>query len=227
MTKMSATAFTAKPPANATKRQCGKVRRQQIAEAALRIISSRGLNRLTAAELAREVGIADGTIFRHFRDKQEIVLLAIGYLREILSQDLLPEHVPPLDRLESFVQNRLRLAEAHADLYALAFSDRLKEAAGERALALLTELAESTLTFVEDCLKAAQKEGTVDAQLPAHTLAIVLLGTIHASAALRTLRHWRTEDPPDAVWKTLKLLLSRSGAARPAAGEPEKRRADG
>ena len=117
--------------ASARKRLTGETRRQQIAEAALRIIAARGHGRLTAAELAREVGIADGTLFRHFKDMREIVALAVDTLRQLLLQDFPPPAgAPPLERLEQFVLSRVRLAQARPELYALAWGGRLAEATG-------------------------------------------------------------------------------------------------
>ncbi|MBI5548723.1 MAG: TetR/AcrR family transcriptional regulator [Deltaproteobacteria bacterium] len=204
--------MAAASPTTARKRQCGLVRRQQIAEAALRIIAARGLDRLTAAELAREVGIADGTIFRHFRDKAEIVTMAVEFLQQLLLQDFPPPlGLPPLDRLEDFVLSRLRMVEARPGIYALAFSDRLAEAAGERGLAGFAETMSRTRGFVEDCLRTAQDEDTIDPQLQVRPLALMVIGALHAAAAVRMLKPWRQEDPPEAVWQTIKLLLLRSG----------------
>ena len=53
--------------------QRSAVRRQQIADAALEVIAELGLRGFTTQAVAARVGITDGTIFRHFKDKQEIV----------------------------------------------------------------------------------------------------------------------------------------------------------
>jgi AcrR family transcriptional regulator len=209
--------------ATARKRECGEVRRQQIAAAALRIISGRGLHKLTAAELAREVGIADGTIFRHFRDKAEIVAMAVGYLEQLLGHDFPPATLSPLARLESFVLGRLRLIQAEPDLCALAFSDRLLEAGSEHGLAPLGELMRRTRLFVEECLRTAQADGTIDPRLRARTLALMIIGAIQSAATVYTLEPGRQEDPPEAVWQTLKTLLCRFAQVGPL----QERRVEG
>lgn len=201
--------------ASARKRLTGEARRQQIAEAALRIIAARGPGRLTAAELAREVGIADGTLFRHFRDMREIVSFAVGSLRSQLLQDFPPPPgAAPLERLEQFVLSRVRLAQARPDLHALAWGGRLAEATGELGTASLSEPMLQLRAFVEDCLREAQAEGSVDPDLPTRPLALLVMGCVHAAARGRPTEPWRRDEGPEAVWATLKSLLLRRPEAR-------------
>lgn len=65
-------------------RQTSDARRRQIAEAALSVIAEDGLARFTSAAIARKVGVTDGALFRHFADKDAIVLAAIDRVEEIL-----------------------------------------------------------------------------------------------------------------------------------------------
>lgn len=48
-----------------------------ILEAALKVFSEKGFNGATTAEIAREAGIAEGTIFRHFRSKKDLLLALV------------------------------------------------------------------------------------------------------------------------------------------------------
>ncbi|HDH53599.1 MAG TPA: TetR/AcrR family transcriptional regulator, partial [Nitrospirae bacterium] len=50
-----------------------KTRRAQIVQAALRIIGSRGVGALTTAAIAKEVGISEANLYRHFENKEEIL----------------------------------------------------------------------------------------------------------------------------------------------------------
>ena len=52
--------------ARSTERKPADDRRREIADAALRVIADHGLGRFTALAIAREVGITDAALFRHF-----------------------------------------------------------------------------------------------------------------------------------------------------------------
>lgn len=54
-----------------------KERRQDILEAALIVFAGNGYNGATTAEIARAAGIAEGTIFRHFATKKELLIAVL------------------------------------------------------------------------------------------------------------------------------------------------------
>ena len=47
-----------------------QIRREQIAEAAMSLVASQGLRRLSVAAVARRVGIVPSGIYRHFKSKE-------------------------------------------------------------------------------------------------------------------------------------------------------------
>jgi tetracycline repressor-like protein len=61
---------------------------QQILDAAQRLIEAGGFTRLTTSEIAREAGCAEGTIFKHFKRKDEnledIALAAIRFSDKLI-----------------------------------------------------------------------------------------------------------------------------------------------
>lgn len=60
-----------------------------ILDAAGRLLSLRGYKRMTMDDLAREVGIAKGTLYLHFSSKEELVLSHIDRLVARLKSELL------------------------------------------------------------------------------------------------------------------------------------------
>ncbi|MZP29733.1 TetR family transcriptional regulator [Heliobacterium undosum] len=57
-----------------------------IAEAALRVFTEKGFSAATTSEIAREAGISEGTIFRHFKTKKEILLaLLVPLIRNTIA----------------------------------------------------------------------------------------------------------------------------------------------
>lgn len=194
-----------------TPRRPTEERREQIAEAALRIISGRGVHRLTAMELAREVGIADGTIFRHFKDKQEIVRAAIAHLEGLLFKDFPPTEKEPLARLQAFFVQRLTMVQRLPAIFLAAFSDRLEEAAGDEAAGTVRALVDRSRQFMHACLAEAQAQGLVDPALPTEALVAVVMGTLQAAAfAHRTGHKKAARLEPQVAWRTLETLLRAS-----------------
>jgi TetR/AcrR family transcriptional repressor of bet genes len=55
-------------------------RRQQIVAGLLRVMSERGYERASVAEIARAAGLSPGLVHYHFKDKQEILLTLVEQL---------------------------------------------------------------------------------------------------------------------------------------------------
>lgn len=83
-----------------TVRKPTEERRREIAAAAIKIIGERGLREFTAAQLAEEVGIKDATIFRHFKDMNEVKEAALDRLQGLVDAAPDPMAANPLTRLE-------------------------------------------------------------------------------------------------------------------------------
>src|SRR5688572_16936359 len=55
-------------------------RRQQIVAGLLRVMSERGYERASVAEIARAASLSPGLVHYHFKDKQEILLTLVEQL---------------------------------------------------------------------------------------------------------------------------------------------------
>ena len=66
----------------------GEVRRDQIVQAALRIIGKKGVSSLTTAAIAKEVGVSEANLYRHFRNKDDIYFATVSQVREMIMGNL-------------------------------------------------------------------------------------------------------------------------------------------
>lgn len=180
-------------------------RRLQIAEAVLRIMSAPGGRPFTVAALAEEVGVAEGTLFRHFKTKAEIVDAAIDLLAAALETSFPPE-VPagaeggpaPLERLGMFVVQRLTLVRQRPEFLRLAFNDRLADAAGPEGAARIESIIGRSVHFIRDCMTEAQERGDVDADVPVMILVWMVIGVIRGASMPTT----QPGTPPDELHVT-------------------------
>ncbi len=80
-----------------------------ILETAARLFAEKGYIRTSTAILAKESGVAEGTIFRHFKSKEEIFIALVQQLRENMTRDVhqfldMQENEHGLERIISVIR---------------------------------------------------------------------------------------------------------------------------
>jgi AcrR family transcriptional regulator len=118
-------------------------REEEILEAAVRIFSEKGYSAATTSEIAKEAGIAEGTIFRYFKTKKDILNKVMVKLVEVLGERLITtrltkifeenKHKDEKEILKILLKDRLETAVKYFDmikvvLTEMQFHEDLREA---------------------------------------------------------------------------------------------------
>ena len=100
-------------------------RHQDILEAALLVFTQKGFNGSTTAEIARAAGVAEGTIFRHFATKKELLIevLKPKVLKGIIDLDKEFKEASPVEFFQCFLRNRLELINENDGLFRFMFAE--------------------------------------------------------------------------------------------------------
>jgi AcrR family transcriptional regulator len=109
------------------------LKKESLMKIVVQVLSREGLSGVTMDTVAREAGVAKGTLYTYFRNKQDLVreaieatiLPMIEMLNEILSSDLAPDR-----KLTSMTLNHLLYYEQHRDFFGIFVHDR--QAASQR-----------------------------------------------------------------------------------------------
>jgi AcrR family transcriptional regulator len=186
-------------------------RRREIADAVLKIVAERGLGRLTAAEIAREVGVSDAALFHHFRGMEEIVLAAIDRVEELLFEKRPPDGADPLERLRWFFRERVATIARHPGAGRLILSEVLTQVAPPSGVARVKAFRRRSFEFVRSCLHAAHAAGELAAGLDVANATVLVFGSLMALTQARDLV--APDGSPDVlagtVWRDLEQTLRR------------------
>lgn len=89
----------------------------KIMDAAIKLFYQKGYNGASTSEIAKEAGIAEGTIFRYFKTKKEILNQVLIKLIENLSQSLIT------DRMDMILKENK--GQSTRDILKIILSDRV------------------------------------------------------------------------------------------------------
>jgi AcrR family transcriptional regulator len=163
-----------------------EVRREQIAQAALTLIASKGVNGLNMAGLARRVGLGASSLYRHFASKDQVLDAVLELLRERLHGNLniaSQEGVSPLERLKRLLALHMHLILEYQALPRLFFSGDLYAGRPERK-ANLYGIVKSYLAEVAEIIRRGQKGNSIRLDLDPDAVSVVFLGLIQSTAIL-------------------------------------------
>jgi AcrR family transcriptional regulator len=207
-------------------KKSAEARRQEIADAALRVIAEQGLGRFTALAIAREVGLTDGALFRHFATKEAIVLAAIDRVGEILFDGFPPQGEDPIERLGAFFRRRVEMIGGHPGVARLVNSEDLARAAPPEGVARVAEFRRRSQAFVRSCLAEAGRRGLLAPGLTPAEAAVIVLGSLMALAHFPAVATAGEPVGPLSrrVWRALEGLLRGSRAGRAAVSGRERLR---
>ena len=93
------------------KKRITRQRQEQILEAALLVFSRRGFNGATIPEIAREAGVAVGTIYNYYQNKRDLFVAAIAkFIIEPFTKVI--RHIPvegDTSYISTIIENRLNV----------------------------------------------------------------------------------------------------------------------
>ncbi len=190
------------------------VRKREIVEGAIRILSRDGARAFTAKNVADAVGITSGAIFRHFVSMEAIIADAIALIEKLLDEDFPVGIDNPLKRLKVFFFNRTQTILTHQDISHLLLSDQIEYVGGVAAARRLTKAKARARKFVYDAILESEQTGATASGVNADVATIIVIGAILSMSHARTrvVDDAKSQDLTASVWTAIEQMLK---AGRP------------
>jgi len=196
-------------------RRTSSERQVQLTDAALHIIATRGIAALSTSSLAAQVGLSSGAIFKHFASLEALLDAVVARVEAVLESTYPPSTLPPVERLERFVQARSTAVGNQLGILRLVLSEQFQLALPRRGSARLAACVHKTRVFVLECVRQGQDAGELRRDLSADALAPIVMGTVQM-LALSPSKARRRDAEARAVLGSLLALLRPPTAARPS-----------
>ena len=173
-------------------RQSTVVRKHQIIEAVIHLVTTRGMEYVTIDAIAEQVGLTEGAIYRHFASKHQILTLLVDDIENNLVRKVEDAQIQG----ESALKNLEQILEAHLD----DVQDRratsfivIAEAMGFDGIGLgprVSQMLFNYLNIVQEVITRGVREGNIRGDLDVDAAATAFLGLVQSAATLWALNDY-------------------------------------
>jgi AcrR family transcriptional regulator len=167
------------------------IRREQITQAVFDIVVQHGVKGLTTSAIARQAGLSEGNLYRHFQNKNEILTSAVDRIGAGLLHNLeivvCSDSSNNLLKLKSLFALHLEYIEQNRGIARLVFSEEVhvgNNSLREKLLDTINEYAKG----VDGLIKEGQSNGTISKQMDSQALALTIIGMIQISTMRWSLK---------------------------------------
>lgn len=125
-------------------------RQIEIMEASGKILMDKGIKGLTTKNLAQEIGFSESALYRHFKDKEAIVLLLIQYLAKNINQrfeQILTTNGSEEEKYLSLFKSQFQFFKKNPHFIVIVLSDGLMDSSEEIKQNIQTLMQTNSKTF--------------------------------------------------------------------------------
>jgi AcrR family transcriptional regulator len=157
-----------------------QIRQEQIVQAGLSLVAGQGLKGLSMAGVASKVGLVPSAIYRHFKNKDQMLDAILNLIRDKLMGNVraICEETPySLERLKRLLMRHSRLILENQGIPRIVFSEDVYNGRPERKTRMY-EIVREHLDAVRDIVRQGQQEGIIRPEIDAGTVSVLFLGLI-------------------------------------------------
>ncbi|NEZ02706.1 TetR family transcriptional regulator [Wenzhouxiangella sp. XN201] len=192
-------------------RKSGEQRREEIVQAVIHLAAEKDGGQITAQAIADRVGIAQPTVFRHFKTRDRILEAVIEWIaRQLLGVvgSVAAGTGPADERLRQLLEQQLSFIAKHRGLPRLLFSERLHQENThlKRSVGRIMEAYSNT---VADLLRDGVASGVFRPDLDADETARLILAMIQGLVMRWSIHDFDFELPNESasLWRLLEPAL--------------------
>ena len=191
-------------------RKTTEIRREEILRAALFIVEQQGLDNLNTNAIAALIQLVPSAIYRHFKNKEEIIAALIDFIGERLQQNLqqaTTQEGTALERLKSLFELHVKLLQEEPSipriLYSLISSERNRELKKK----MLAEI-DAYVYETKKLLLQGKKAGEINPAVDVAAAAMMFLGMIQPLVILSQENKDVLDEYPQKLWQCYQRAIA-------------------
>jgi AcrR family transcriptional regulator len=189
------------------------VRKDQIVNAAKRLIIKHGSENLTVRAIANEVRLSEGALYRHFKSKRDILALLVDTIEADLLGDIKTNNIAGdsySNILDTILRGHISAIKQRQGISFQVIAEII--GLGDKKLnKRVSEIIAKYIDELKNLLRKGVESGELRDNLNLDGTALLLFGMIQGLINIWTLSNYETnlEESYEASWETLKESIKR------------------
>jgi TetR/AcrR family transcriptional regulator len=179
-------------------------RKEQIVNAARKLVIKMGSENVTVRRIAQEVGVSEAAIYRHFKCKRDILYLLVESIENNLIADIELQGHPAYGRLENVLLNHLSALEMRRGISFQVIAEIIS--LGDKKLNnRIYETINRYIEKLKELLVIEIEKGEVRSDINVEAAAVILFSVVQGLSNIWTLSNY-SFNPKDKFEPILNLL---------------------
>ncbi|MEM2936479.1 MAG: TetR/AcrR family transcriptional regulator [Candidatus Bathyarchaeia archaeon] len=187
-------------------RQVGK--HKKILQAAVKIFAEKGFYKAKISEIAREAGVADGTIYLYFKNKDDILIQLFEEEMDRMINSMREELLAfkdPLQKLSAFVHRHLQVVEENPRL-AEVIQVELRQS-NKFVKNYTNRKFQEYLNILEDIIREGQTEGLIRLDIDPGVAKRVIFGALDEMSTFWVLSKKKSGRAQEVARQVTELVI--------------------
>ena len=194
-----------------------EIRQEQIARAAMKLLALRGWQRISLAAIAREVGVVTSAVYRHFKNKDEVLDAVLDLVEQRFQANVGNSSKDPLARLRDVLMRHVDLITSGVPVPRIILSEAVF-AGHPRHRKRVQKIYQNYLVEIAVIFRDGQEQGLIQGKPSPETLSIMWLGLVQSPAILWLLGHGKFDlkQHCERAWQLFAAAIQIESSSAPS-----------
>jgi TetR/AcrR family transcriptional regulator, fatty acid metabolism regulator protein len=154
-------------------------RQQQIVETAIKIIANNGIQNLTTKNIAKEIGISEPALYRHFNSKLEILTAVINYFQIKMkpASEKLNNVSNSIKKIDKFMLEHLKIISNNPNFAKVIFSEANFQNE-ENLILKMNNMMNQSHKILETIVKSGQQKNEIRSDISSLSIIRMVIGAM-------------------------------------------------
>ena len=188
-------------------------RQIEIIEAATQLIGKNGVHSLTTKSLAKEMGFSEPALYRHFKNKVDILNSVLQYFKSNIGDYILPilsADTTGIEKMKNLIDFQFSHFKKNPAIVMVIFSETSfqdNEMLSHTVLNIMTQKQ----TLIESIIKFGQLDNSIRNDIKEDQLATIIMGSMRIHILKWRLSNYSFDlvDEGQKLWNTIQLIIKK------------------